>query len=100
MRNAVVTTNWEYKSEGGIIVNLEEHLMFKGMFTNAIREGSDGIIAWCFITEKRLSFEASEKLKRQIQQDSYENFEYLTEDEFNRQDDEMLTIGELFTNAD
>jgi hypothetical protein len=94
---AIVTTNWEYKAEGGIIINLEEHEMFKGMFEQSIKEGSDGIYAWCFVTEDRLSYNPTEKLKRQIQGGEYDNFDELTEEEIDLQDEKMLTLSELFS---
>lgn len=39
MRTVIINTNWEYKTESGIIVNAKEHFNLRSMLTAAMLTG-------------------------------------------------------------
>lgn len=89
MRTTVLNSNWEYKSENGFIVNVKDHYNLRSILTTSLQEGDDGITAWCVLDGKRLSYQASEKLKREIQGDEYNDWGEWTEEEIQAQDVEI-----------
>jgi hypothetical protein len=86
MKTVYVNSNWEYKAANGVIVDIKDHTLLRGLITNAVQGESDGISnAPCLLTGDTVTMYATEKLKRDILGDDFE-CDFFTEEEIEFED--------------
>ncbi len=93
MRTTIINTNWEYKASNGVIVNIKDHKVLRSLIISALKEGDDGVSAWCLLDQGRLCYYASEKLKKEIQGENYDDYEMWSELEVEAQNNEIYAIA-------